>query len=244
MGNEVIDVELRLWPKTTYAGSDNTFVGQINSEIRYLGEKASNRSDLANSYVEFNCNGNNCETWRIVGVSSERLVLTRDEDFEGASSRVDSGKYNPSLSFNDNSMITSVSTDNKNVYLKKTVKLDGGNGTQASPYKLINNIEREPDKKIIATITYKNGDDTVGTQYIYYNETNYISQKLSDSSFTGWSDGTNTYQLGDTINFTSDTNLVAQKGVWAADLSFNNTNTELNCTDVQCALETINNMLS
>ena len=210
MGNEVIDVELRLWPKTTYTGSDNTFVGQINSEIRYLGEKASNRSDLANSYVKFNCNGNNCETWRIVGVSSERLVLTRDEDLEGASSRVDSGKYSPSLSFNDNSMITSVSTDNKNVYLSKTVKLDGGNGTQASPYKLINNIEREPDKKIIATITYKNGDDTVGTQYIYYNETNYISQVLSDSSFQGWTDGTNDYNLGDTINFTTDTILTAK----------------------------------
>ena len=210
MGNEVIEVELRLWPKTTYTGSETTFVGEIDSEIRYLGEKASNQSNLTNAYVNFNCQGNNCETWRIVGTQSGRLILTRDEDLEGATNRTDSGKYNSSLTFNDNSMITSVSTDNKNVYLAKTVKIESGEETQANPYTLINSIEREPDKKIIATITYKdNNNTTVGTQYIYHNETNYISQELSDSGFQGWTDGTNNYSLGDVVNFTSDTILDA-----------------------------------
>ena len=210
MGNEVINVELRLWPKTSYSGNVTTFVGEIDAEIKYYGEKASNHSNLTNSYVSFNCNGSTCETWRIVGVQSERLILTREADLEGATSRVDSGKYNSNLTFNDNSMITSVSTDNKNVYLAKTVKISGGDGTSANPYTLSNPIVREPDKKIIAIITYKNGNTTVGTQYVYYNETNYISQILNDSGFSGWTDGTNDYVLGDTIAFTSDTNLTAK----------------------------------
>ena len=124
MSSEVISVEVRLWPKTDYSGSETTFVGTIGSEIKYFGEKASNKSNLANTYVKFNCDGNVCETWRIVKVESDRLVLTREIDLEGASERVNSGKYNSNLVFYDNSMITSVSTDNKNVYLAKTVKIN------------------------------------------------------------------------------------------------------------------------
>ena len=121
LGNEVINVEVRLWPKTTYTGSETTFVGEITSEIKYLGSKASDQTNLTNAYVNFNCSGSTCEVWRIVKVESGRLVLTKEADLEGASERVDSGKYNSSLTFNDDSMITSVSTDNKNVYLAKTV---------------------------------------------------------------------------------------------------------------------------
>lgn len=240
MSSEVINVELRIWPKTTYSGNENSFVGTINSEIKYFGDKASDKSNLANAYVNFNCDGNTCEVWRIVKVESGRLVLTKEADLEGASLRVDSFKYNSSLTFNDNSMITSVSTDNKNVYLAKTVKIDGGNGTQANPYELVNNIEREPDKKVIATITYKNENTTVGTQNIYYNETNYISQVVNVPGFSRWNDGTNDYYLGDTITFTSNTILDAVIEVWADNVSYDNTVSNFNCSDLQCAIEALN----
>ena len=244
MANETINVEIKLWPKTTYTGSETTFVGEIDTEIKYLGPKASDRTDLANSYVNFNCNGSTCETWRIVGVENGRLVLTREADFSGASSRTDSGRYNPSLTFNDNSLITSVSTDNKNVYLAKTVKISGGDGTSANPYVLTNTSTREADKKVVAVITYKDGTTTIGTQYVYYGETNYISQTMSDLSFRYWNDGTNHYVLGDTINIVTDTNLIAYKEVWAENLSFDNTITGFSCTDVQCALEALDGLLS
>ena len=245
LGNEVINLEIRLWPKTTYTGSETTFVGEIVPEIKYLGSKASDKSNLANSYVNFNCNGTTCETWRIVKVENERLVLTREADLTGADERVNSGLYNPSLTFNDDSMITSVSTDNKNVYLAKTVKITGGDGTSTSPYVLTNEFEREADKKIIATITYKdNNNTTVGTQYIYYNETNYISQVVNDPAFSGWTDGTNDYSLGDVINFTSDTILTAKMEVWAVQVSFNNSVTNFNCNDFQCAIEALNDYVS
>ena len=224
MGNEVINVELKLWPKTTYTGSETTFVGGIDTEIGYLGPVAASNNNLSNSYVKFNCNGNTCETWRIVKVENGRLVLTREADLEGATSRTDSGKYNPNLSCNDSSMITSVSTDNKNVYLAKTVKIIGGDGTQDNPYQLINNIESNSDKKIAATITYSDGNNTTITQNVYYNETNYISQTVDNPDFQGWSDGTNTYQLGDTITFTSDTTLSA---IFTSHLTIANNNLNL-----------------
>ena len=46
---------------------------------------------------------------------SDYLLAT--DGYSGATSRTNSNRYNPGLTFNDNSMITSVSTDNKNVYL-------------------------------------------------------------------------------------------------------------------------------
>ena len=205
MGNETTNVEIRLWPKTTYSGSATTFVGELEAEISYLGTTAASISSPAGKYVNFNVN----EVWQIVKIEDGRLVLTRQTDYSGADSRTNSNRYNSSLTFNDNSMITSVSTDNKNVYLAKTVKINGGSGTLADPYTLVNNDFREPDKKVIAVITYKEDTTTVGTQNIYYNETNIISQVINSVSFDGWTDGTNNYALGDTITFSVDTVLTA-----------------------------------
>ena len=209
---ETLNIEIRLWPKSTYSGSATTFVGTIDDEISYLGTVASDHSSLNNSYVNFNCSGNTCEVWRIVKVEDDRLVLTREADLSGATSRTNSNRYNPSLTFNDNSMITSVSTDNKNVYLAKTVKINSGEGTQANPYTLINNDYNVEDEKVIAIITYHNDTDTL-TQPIYYNKTNYISKEIDDYRFQGWATAsgstTVSYVLGDTITFTTDTDLYA-----------------------------------
>ena len=205
-GNETTNVEVRLWPKTTYAGTETTFVGELEAEISYLGQTAASLPSPTGKYVNFNGN----EVWQIVKIEDGRLVLTRQADYSGATSRTNSNRYNSSLTFNDNSMITSVSTDNKNAYLAKTVKIYGGSGTLADPYTLINNDFREEDKKVIAVITYKEDTTTVGTQNIYYNETNYISQIIDNDDFEGWSDGTDDYVLGDTIAFITDTNLTAK----------------------------------
>lgn len=240
MSSEVINVELRIWPKTTYAGNETTFVGEITPEVTYLGLTAASLSSPAGKYVNFNCDANTCEVWQIVKIENGRLVLTRQEDYSGATERTDSGKYNSSLVFNDNSIITSVSTDNKNVYLAKTVKITNGSGTLDDPYTIINTVWHESDKKIIATITYKNENTTVGTQNIYYNETNYISNILNDITFTGWSDGTNNYKFGDTVNFTVDTILTANKEVNAVNVSYDNTVSNFNCSDFQCAIEALN----
>lgn len=209
MGNDTMNVELRLWPKSTYSGLETTFIGEITPEIKYLGDTASNISNPTGKYVNFNCSNNSCEVWQIVKIEDDRLVLTRQADYTDASSRVNSNRYNSSLTFNDNSLITSVSTDDKNVYLAKTVKINGGVGTQENPYTLINTDFREEDKKVVAVITYKNNTTTVGTQNIYYNENNYISRVIDDPDFEGWTDGTNNYVLGSTISINTDTNLSA-----------------------------------
>ena len=237
MINETLDVGVRLWPKTSYAGAETTFVGELVPEIKYLGSTAASIENASGQYVKFNCNGNNCEIWQIVTIEDGRLVLTRQNDYEGAAERVDSHRYNSSLSFNDNSLITSVSTDNKNVYLAKTVKVSGGTGTVEDPYTLVNNVVREGDKKVIAVITYKDGTTTVGTQNIYYGETNYISQTSNSVIFSRWVNGNNTYYLGDTVNFTSDIILEAINRTSASNLEYiNNT---YQCTTVQQALDKI-----
>ncbi len=245
MGNDTLNVEVRLWPKTTYSGSETTFVGEITPEIKYLGNTAARTSDLTGKYVNFNGN----EVWQIVKVEDGRLVLTRQNDYSGATSRTNSNRYNPSLTFNDNSLITSVSTDNLNVYLAKTTKITGGEGTQASPYNLSNDIFNEEDKKVIAVITYKDDNNTtIGTQNIYYNETNYISQVMNDPDFEGWTDGTNDYELGDTVTFTSDTNLTAKKTpdiINVRHAGIKSISDTLGCSlpgldgDVQCILDRI-----
>ena len=209
---ETLNIEVRIWPKTTYTGTETTFVGEIIKEEKYLGILGSSYNNLSNKYVNFNCNGSTCEVWRIVKVENGRLVLTREADLSGAESRTNSGKYNSSLTFNDNSMITSVSTDNKNVYLAKTVKIKDGDGTQTNPYNLVNNNYSNGDEKVIATITYDNDGETT-TQPIYYGKTNYISQELNEEGFSGWtitSGGTIVdYVLGDTVSFTTDQTLYA-----------------------------------
>lgn len=215
MGNEVINVEVRLWPKTTYSGNETNFVGEITPEIKYLGTIASELSNPSGKYVNFNCNGNDCELWQIVKIEDNRLVLTKQANYNEAGERINSNRYipnsfNPAITFNDDSLITSLSTDGLNVYLAKTVKLTGGNGTIDNPYTLENTDFREGDKKILATITYKNDNNTIGNQNIYYNETNYISQVADDIDFVEWIGETNNYVLGDTITFTTDTILTAK----------------------------------
>ena len=265
LADETISVELRLWPKTTYTGAETTFVGELTPTLSYLGIRASSLSNPAGKYVNFNCDVSTCEVWQIVKVEDGRLVLTRQGDYEGATSRTNSGKYrpdtfNPVLTFNDDSLITSLSTDGKNVYLAKTVKITGGSGTSTDPYELENNIFNEEDKKLSCIITYKekivntftansNGISysEVGTQRVYYNGTNYISQVLNELYFTGWEEGENTYSLGDTITFTTDKILIAKREPAAAVIGFDDTNIDtskipgFNCDNVQCAIIAIYN---
>ena len=185
-----------------------------DSKLVKSGNNYNYSSDSVNNYVFFNCIDNKdistCEKWRIVGVQNDRLVLTRSIDYTNASERVDSLLFNTNLTFNDSSFIHSVSTDNKNVYLLKTVEISGGNGTNENPYVLSNNYSYVNDHPVIANITYKNNNTTVFTQPIYKDTTNYISGYIDNDVFLGWSTtdgGELTYHFGDSLNLTSNTNL-------------------------------------
>ena len=239
MANDSINVEVRLWPDTNYLG-DDTFVGNIETNIKYFGEVATDNNNLAGKYINFNCNGNNCEVWRIVKIEDGRLVLTRQSDYSDATGRVNSHRYNPNLTFNDDSLITSVSTDNKNVYLLRTVKISGGSGTISNPYTLTNDTLVEGDKKVLAEITYVYDDNTlIAKQNIYANQTNYISQ-IVEPHFVEWLDSNDhSYDFGDVIDFTVDKTLVLHREIWADQLSYSNSVSGFNCADVQCALETL-----
>ena len=245
---EQIKVEIRIWPKSSYAGNETSFVGTITPEIKYFGSKASGISSPTGKYVNFNCNGSNCEVWRIVKVENGRLVLTRQADYEGASERSNSNRYYASLSFNDNSLITSVSSDtnHKNVYLLRTVKIYSGSGTQTDPYVLTNDdtLLCEPDQKVIAEIIYKEKSVTssgnsyveVSRQNIYFNQVNYISQVLNKQGFVEWQEGTHSYNLGDIVNFNTDKILLADVQPAASEIGFDNTITGFNCDNIQCAI--------
>ena len=200
MAGEKKSVYLFLWPKID---STITYTGRIDYDIKYLGSVASTMPNIVNKYVNFNCD-DTCEVWQVVKVEDGRVVLTRQEDILGAVDRINSNRYNPNLIFKNNSLITSVSTDNKNVYLAKTVRIDGGDGSINNPYILYNKDNSTTDKKIVATITYKNNDIVVGEQNIYYNDNNYISKTMDVDNFKEWTDGTNTYKLGDSININND----------------------------------------
>ena len=199
MSGERKSVEIVIWSKV----DDSSFTGRIDYDIKYLGSIASSMPNITGKYVSFNCS-DTCEIWRIVKEENKRLVLTREEDFENAFNRVNSSRYNPNLIFNDNSLITSVSTDEKNVYLAKTVKISGGDGTITNPYTLYNKDKSVSDKKIIATIRYKNNNMVVGEQNIYYDENNYITEEIDDINFIGWTDGVTTYQFKDSITINND----------------------------------------
>ena len=235
IANETINVELRLWPKSTYSGNVTTFVGTLDSDITYggllateyiallstndnkitkTGDDYTYASDSTNNYVKFNCDSGTCETWRIVGVKNDRLVLTSNDNYSGASSRTYSKIYDATLTYNDDTdLVFSHSTDKNNVYLIKTAKIIEGSGTTTNPYELGYDLLSTDDNKAIATLTYNNSGTTT-TQPIYYGRTNYISQPIiNDTAFIEWTDNTNTYQLGDIVSFTSNTTLYARKNL-------------------------------
>ena len=213
MGNETLNVKVILWIDNSYTGSDLTFNGTITSEINRTYELVSNVLDdvidfnnittATNNYVKFNN-----ETYRIVKIEDDRLVICKNSDFDStAASRVNSNKFNTSLTYTDNSYIYSHSTDNKNLYLYKTVNIKSGKGTQSDPFILQNDRDYVGDKKVIANITYKEDTNVLFTQPIYYNETNYISYIIDDPGFIKWTDNTNDYNYGDVITFTTDKEL-------------------------------------
>lgn len=212
LGSETINVEARLWVKSNYTGNVTTFIGSLNAELSLDSMLASSfisNYDNTKNYVSFNCNNGVCETWRIKGVESGRLVLTTTAHLN--ETFTDSGIFTTPNSLNDDSLVVSMSTNGNAVYLKKTVKIAGGDGTSANPFVLASDIDSADDGKKIATLTYNN-DGTTTTQPIYAGRTNYISQEVADSSFQGWSTtsgGTVSYHLGDTISFTTNTTLYA-----------------------------------
>ena len=217
MGNETLNVKVVLWVDNDYSGSNLTFNGTISSEIKRTYNLTSdilddvidfnNITTATNNYVSFNN-----EVYRIVKIEDDRIVICKNSDFDStAASRVNSNKYNSSLTYADNSIIYSYSTDNKNLYLVKTVNIKSGKGTSTDPIIFENNRSYLNDKKVSNYITYKDSNNnTIFTQPVYYGETNYIMYAMNDSSFQGWNDGTNDYDLGDTITFTSDKVLTAK----------------------------------
>lgn len=198
--SEKKDIEIVIWSKLDTV---NSFVGRIDYDIKYLGSVASNMPNIDGKYVSFNCS-DTCEIWQIVKVEDGRVVLTRQDDYDDAINRINSNRYNPDLVFNDNSLITSVSTDNKNVYLAKTVRINDGEGTLDNPYILYNKDNSTVDKKIVATIIYKDNDIVVSEQNIYYNVNNYVSKTIDNINFKEWTDGTNTYKFKDNISINND----------------------------------------
>ena len=215
LGNETLYAKVILWIDNNYTGSELTFNGTISSEIKRTYNLTSdvlenvidfdNIVTATNNYVNFNN-----ETYRIVKIEDDRLVICKDSDFDStAAGRVNSNKYNSSLSYTDNSYIYSHSTDNKNLYLYKTVNIKSGKGTSTDPFILKNDRYTISDKKVIANITYKQDTNVLFTQPIYYNETNYISYIMDDPGFIKWTDNTNDYNYGDIITFVSDKELTA-----------------------------------
>jgi len=230
LSQEAITLRVKLYPKEGYSGNETTFVGELKSNIycdKMLGstyiknaggltESNGNYyygNDANNNYVWFNCDNGytegeqHCSKYRIVGVENNQIVITNE--YTNATGRTDSELYRDVLSSGkDSSLIKSVSTDNKNLYLVKTAIITGGSGSSESPYKLGNEIESYSDRKIIGYITYVDGENQV-LQPLYANKDNYISQKIDEPGFQGWSDGTNTYQYGDSVSFNANTNLTA-----------------------------------
>ena len=210
-GNETINVKVTLWPKSSYSGNVTTFVGKLEENVslgKELGaEFLSSLSSLTNNYVNFNCDGYTCEKWRIVKVEDGRIVLTKNSDYENASLRTDSGLYDSSLSYNDNTnLVVSQSTDKKNVYLAKTTEIINGIGTENNPYVLDNKEYSAQDEKIIATLTY-NDCGLITTQPIFNDRTNYVSIEPPIK----WNYNANSYYLGDSFLQTSDFTLIAEE---------------------------------
>ena len=220
--NETISVKLVLWVKENYDGVNTSFEGSLNtsleltslSAVNYLKSILDNNysygDTITNNYVSFDCDNGTCEDYRIVGIQNNRLVITKSTDLDNASSRVDSNLFNSSLDFHDNNgLVHSVSeTDYKNLYLVKTTKIVGGNGTSSNPYILDKGIDRLDDYQVIGNITYNDGNSDVYTQPIFYNSNNYISYKLNNG-FIKWNDNSDDYYYGDSVSFNSDVTLNA-----------------------------------
>ena len=209
MGNETLNVKVTLWVDNDYTGSDLTFNGTISNEIKRTYNLSSN---VLNNYLDFdnittstnNYVSFNNEVYRIVKIEDGRIVICKNADFDStAASRVNSNKFNSTLSYADNSIIYSHSTDNKNLYLVKTVNIKSGKGTSTDPFILENTRKYINDKKVSGYITYKNDNNiTVFTQPIYYGDTNYISYLLDYSKI--WGNGNKVYYYGSAVNFTTD----------------------------------------
>lgn len=249
MGNETLNVKVVLWVDNDYSGSDLTFNGTISSEIKRTYNLSSdilddvidfnNITTATNNYVSFNN-----EVYRIVKIEDDRIVICKNSDFDStAASRVNSNKFNSSLTYTDNSIIYSHSTDNKNLYLVKTVNIKSGKGTSTDPIIFENNRGYLNDKKVSNYITYKDDNNTtLFTQPVYPGQTNYIVYQTN--TILSWKDtNNNVYSYGDSITTLSDITLTPGQ-IWAENLNYDDTNTNLGCSDVQCALEAINNMLS
>ncbi len=238
MAGEAMDVKVALWPKGNYTGSETTFVGNLNPTIKILpvtgaeyikstaekdtklSETTTGKFDFAsnstNNYVYFNCqnganSGSDCEKWRLVGVENDRLVLTTDANYSGASSRTTNELYDTTVSLYDDSLVSYVSTDKLNYYLARTVNIVGGNGTSSTPYILSNTIHSEKDNKVIGQITYHQGAN-LAYQKIYFGQKNYISHAFDVTDFQGYSEtngGSLQYAYGEEVNFTTNKDLYA-----------------------------------
>ena len=228
LGNETLNVRLSLWIKNDYEGNEQVFRGIINPNITLDTMLAStfikSFSDLNNNYAYFNDN-----LWRIKEISDGRLLLTSDDYL--SDEFTNSFMYTDLPFIFDNRLIVSVSMDNNALYLKKTVKIIGGNGTKNNPYILDSDSESVEDRKIIAHITYMDGMVPINfIEPIYYDSDNYISGYINDPTFIGWSktnNGNIDYNIGDQITFTSDTNLYAVRKS-STQVEFDN---ELNVND-------------
>ena len=212
LGNEQVKTKVVLWIQEDYSTSETSFVGNIEEKISLDSMLAStylnSLNNLNNNYVKFNDN----ETWRIKGVEEGSLVVTKTADLNNTFAN--SNLFNVSNTLTDDSLVVSMSTDNKAYYLKKTVKIVSGTGTESNPYVLENNVDDIEDRKIVGYITYNNqGTNLTPRQPIYYGETNYIGMAIDTDGFQGWSttsSGDVDYKLGDTFNINSNTTLYAK----------------------------------
>ncbi len=205
LGNEEIKAKVVLWLQDNYYVRDRTFVGDIEEKITLdsmtAGGYLNSLDNLNNNYVKFNGD----ETWRIKGIEDGRIIVTKTEDLNNTFTN--SNLYNVSNTLTDSSLVTSMSTDNKAYYLKKTVKIIGGKGTASDPYILGNDIDDINDRKITGYITYNSGifsEEAPATQPIYYDEVNYIGGAIANTYFEGWSTTSGEdpdYILGDTFTF-------------------------------------------
>ena len=207
--NETINIELRLWVKNDYAGSETTFVGSLDEDVSLGKMTATDYFDglntITNNNVLFNCdNGTSCENWKIVKIENGHIVITHEDDYENASLRTNSKLFDANMNYHDdNDLVVSLSTDEKNVYLDSMVLIKSGNGTSENPFIFENGSYHQNDEKVKCFVGYNNGIEVI-IQPVYLERDNYISKVNS----YGWSDGnSNVYYFGESIGFTTNVTL-------------------------------------